>query len=505
MKSKRVDSPRRYSPRKNSMRQKKTRNNLLLALGLAAIALLLGLAFVLYGAASNGAPDNARLRTGIVGMGDWSPEDFVMHMDGIAAASFDRPIDLNKPGRQRVRIRLVDTEGRRSRLTAELWLLRLRSPLQLEIGHAPEPFLPRALFNERGIEGIPMAFMQEPELLASPGEQSLYLLLDGHEYSIAVRMADTIAPRAVTKDIESYQDAQLDPMDFIDEIIDMTQVTARFATAPDMSLFGQAQVVNIELRDEGGNTSNVRARLNIVEDGEPLVIQGLREIHVGLGGTIAYRKGVTVTNSAGQVIENAVLDIDTAQVNISRPGEYEVAYVARTPAGKETRATVRVVVSHATQVEVDALVAPVMRQIIHDGMSSTEKAMAIFDWLRANITYNNTGEKGGLLDTVHKGMSLRRGDCYTFYALAKYMLWQADIESVSMERIQGTRLRHYWLLLDLGDGWHHFDPTPLIYPAPNHGFMMTESEIEGFNPFGWEYQYYNYDPAKLPLGVVIVR
>ena len=471
----------------------RNRKKLLLVAALAAAVLLMGLFLLPF--ASSETP--LRDRTGILGMGDWSPEDFVDLPPG-AQAVFTRPPDLQRHGTQRLNIRITEADGSRTTLRAELRLLRLWEPLQFEIGETPQPFSPVALFGER-VGNVAISWVEEPELLRSPGEQTLHFRLNGREYEVAVRMADTIPPRAVTQTVDSYVGAELDPMDFIEEIIDHTQVTARFAAPPDTTRYGQTQTVEIELTDEGGNQSTVRAELRIVEDGVPPEIHGLRDIHVGRGGTVAFRTGITVTHSAGE----ATLEIDSSAVNTAVPGEHEVVYIARSPAGQETRATARVIVSEVSVEAATALVTPVLAQIINDNMNNTQKARAIFDWVRANIAYNNTGVRGSVADGVYQGMNLRRGDCFTFYAITKFMLEQLGFATVSLERYPVERTRHYWLLVDLGEGWHHFDATPIVHAPPNYGFMMTASDVADFDPFGWGY-YYRFDPARIPEGVEVV-
>jgi len=442
-----------------------------------------------------------RSRVGIAGVSEaWEPEDFIHALPDGMAASFRRAPNPNRPGTQRVTLQVITEDGRRIRLRAQLRLLEPRDPLKFELGFTPEPLSPWALFEARNQFDAPMAFSPAPTLRTTPGEQTLQLLLDGRSYEFTIHIVDTIAPRAIVRNIETFVGAPLTPEDFFDEIDDQSFVALSFVNEPDMTLYGETQVVEILLRDHAGNESTVQAELRITEQDDPPEIHGLRDIYVGRGGTIAFRRGVTVTHSS----DAATLEIDSSGVNIAVPGEYEATYIARTPAGHETRVTVRVTVSEVTEESALALVEPILAAIIQENMSKTEQAQAILAWIRNNIAYNITGVHGSVLDGVYQGMNLRRGDCFTFYVLAKFMLDQLGIESVSMERYPVTNTRHYWLLLDLGDGWHHFDPTPIRTPAPNYGFMMTASEAEAFDPFGWGY-FYRFDPASIPEGVEVVR
>jgi len=227
----------------------------------------------------------------------------------------------------------------------------------------------------------------------------------------------------------------------------------------------------------------------------PPKIYGVREIHVGRYGTVAYRAGVSVTDSAGE----ATLTVDSARVNTDVPGTYEVVYIATSASGQETRITTHVVVSGATQEAVTELTAPVLEQLLQEGMDDEQKARAVFDWIRKNISYNASGERDGVLDGAYRGITTRQGDCYTFFSLAKVLFVQAGIETIGLVRVP-ARTEHFWLLLKINGDWYHVDPTPLLHPAPNEGFMMTESQIAVYDPFHWGF-YYKYDPALLPWGV----
>ena len=241
-------------------------------------------------------------------------------------------------------------------------------------------------------------------------------------------------------------------------------------------------------------------------DAEPPEIHGVHDLRVARYGTPAYRQGVTVTDNSGE----ASLEIDGGGVDTNTPGEYTVVYIARDAAGNETRVTAGVTVEAIAEAELAELADPVLKSVIKPGMSDTEKAQAIHGWIQKNITYNNTGEKNSVMEGAYNGLTLRRGDCYTYYALAKYLLEREGIASIDMRRVPEAATRHYWLAIDLGEGWHHYDACPVLREysgkRPKRGFMMTESEAQDFarGPFNHP-DYYRYDPAEcLPEGEEIV-
>jgi len=240
-------------------------------------------------------------------------------------------------------------------------------------------------------------------------------------------------------------------------------------------------------------------------DTEPPEIHGVRDLVVSRYGAPAYREGVSVTDNAGE----AILEIDSAGVNTDEPGEYIVVYIARDSAGNETRVTAAVTVTAVSEEELAKLADPILKRILVPGASEAEMALAIHTWIKDRILYNNVGERSSVVEAAYNGLLMRHGDCYTFYALAKYFLDRAGIESIDMYRVPEAETRHYWLALDLGEGWYHFDACPVLLGynkyRPRSGFMMTEEEAQAFAEAFKYPGYYDYDPMEcLPEGVAIV-
>ncbi|MCL2299218.1 MAG: hypothetical protein FWC27_03615 [Firmicutes bacterium] len=241
-------------------------------------------------------------------------------------------------------------------------------------------------------------------------------------------------------------------------------------------------------------------------DTEPPEILGVRDLAVSRYGAPAYRQGVSVTDNEGE----AALEVDSAGVNTDAPGEYVVVYIARDSAGNEARAEAKVTVAAVSEEEVAKLADPILESLLLPGASDTENALAIHTWVKEHITYVNAGEKKSVIEGAYNGLMLRQGDCYTYYALSKYLLERAGIESIDMRRVPEAKTRHYWLAVDLGEGWHHFDACPVLriykQTRPREGFMMTEAEVQAFVEAYNNPDYYRYDPAEcLPAGVEIVK
>ena len=476
------------------LRQKKTLPVVIVGITAAAVLIL---CLVLPGGKVKA---EAASRVSIAGLCALRPEDFAYAPEGIAV-SFSRAPDMNKQGKQRVRLLLTDGEGHKGRATAQLRLLRLRE-LTFELGEAPTLLTPQDLLLDSA-NTLALSFAEPPPPLSALGEYPVTLKVDRQSFDLTLRVADTIPPAARAVSREGQPGQVWSPEDFTRDIIDRSPVTLRFAEAPDFFLRG-SQDITVIITDEGGNATEIKATLKISGDAVTPIIVGAADIEAERYEAIAYRAGVTAYDARGSEIE---LQVDSAGVDSDKPGEYFAVYSAVDGAGQSVEVRVKVTVLPVGKDKVDALADPILAEIITEGMTDTQKAKAIHSWVQNNIAYNNDGEKEDVLDGAYNGLTLRRGDCYTYYALAKYMLGRVGIESVDVHRIPGTDMAHYWMLLDLGDGWRHYDATRVKGDQyrPNSGFMMTESQAQAFCKATNQPDFYTIDPAVMPEGIVIVE
>jgi len=438
-----------------------------------------------------------------------APEDFVQAPEGVKV-SFRKAPDMSKHGTQRVRLLLTDGEGHkgrngpkgnRGRVTAKLRLLRLRD-LTFELGDAPTLLTPQDLLLDSA-NAASVSFAEPPPSLSALGGYPVVLRLDRQSFDLTLAVVDTIPPTAKAVAREGQPGQAWTPEDFTRDIFDRSEVTLRFAEQPDFFLKG-TQNITVIITDEGGNTAEIRTTLKITGDAVTPIIVGAQDIETERYGAIAYRAGVKAYDARGNEIE---LNVDTSGVDTDFPGEYFAVYSAVDGAGQLVTARVKVTVLPVGRDKVDALADPILAQILEEGMTDTQKAKAIHAWINTNIGYTNEGEKEDVLDGAYNGLTLRHGDCYTYYALSKYMLERVGIEGIDLERIPGTDMTHYWMLLDLGEGWRHYDTTRVKRSEyrPNNGFMMTESQARAFCDATNQPDFYTYRPEMLPEGVTIVE
>ena len=156
------------------------------------------------------------------------------------------------------------------------------------------------------------------------------------------------------------------------------------------------------------------------------------------------------TNHSGCRVSDITMAIDGFECTFDASGVCRSRYKQPTVIPSEEEKS-------ETHHSVDAMADKVLDQITNDQMSKTEKAKAIYSWVRANIRYVSRAEKGDWVQIAYNGFRKKSGDCYTYYAVSLALLSRAGIPSIEVTRLDG---HHWWNLINCGEGWYHFDTTP---------------------------------------------
>lgn len=110
------------------------------------------------------------------------------------------------------------------------------------------------------------------------------------------------------------------------------------------------------------------------------------------------------------------------------------------------------------QEKVDQTADQILDSIFEEGMTPREKARAIYDWVRGNLTYDGNYENNtDWVKAAFDGFQSRRGDCYVYFGVTKALLNRAELENLDIVKKGGG---HYWSMVNLGEGWYHYDTTP---------------------------------------------
>lgn len=320
----------------------------------------------------------------------------------------------------------------------------------------------------------------------------------GKEVSSVLHVEDTVAPTAVTKDKTIYMGMEIKAEDFIEEAEDVTAVTVRFEKKPDVNKEGVQEVVLL-IADEGGNMTKKTASLKVSADSEPPVISGVEDLKVPVGGSVSYKKGITVTDN---IDENVELQVDAADVDLSTAGTYEVRYKAVDAAGNEASASAKVhvepvSVDNITEDLVNAEADKILASLFGDAagsMSEYDKAKKIYDWCHDRIAYLDGTPKTNWVQGAYRGLVDRKGDCYVYAMTAKCLLTRAEITNMDIEKIPTPTTMHYWNLIDIGEGWHHFDTCRRVDGSTF--FYKTDAELMSYS--NSHDGTHNYDRSRYP-------
>lgn len=335
-----------------------------------------------------------------------------------------------------------------------------------------------------------------------PGDYELKIAWEMPVFGIVtdktiLHVQDTVAPEVqlATDSVDMYVTAQApSAADLVESVNDVTNCTIDFAEEYDFTKEGEFEA-SIVVTDEAGNQTVCTVPCKVIEDNTPPEIKGVEPLQFAQGDAVSFKKNIEVVDDKD---ENPTLEVDNSEVNVDKRGVYNLTYIARDAAGNETKktTTVKIVsakISEATEENVNALADAVLADIIKDGMDQKAQAKAVFNWVVNNITYSETAGIDDLYSAAYKGMYYHVGDCTVKQKTAEVLLNRLGIKNMEIEKIRDTR-GHYWLLIDIGEGWYHYDPN--LQLDGTLIFYWNDADL-------WAYSNahkntHNYDPSKYP-------
>ena len=107
-----------------------------------------------------------------------------------------------------------------------------------------------------------------------------------------------------------------------------------------------------------------------------------------------------------------------------------------------------------------------------------ERMESIYRYCHDEIRYVSTSDKSDWLAAAGSGLVGHKGDCYVYAMAAKVLLTRAGIANRDIAKIP-TETLHYWNLVDIGEGWHHFDATRRADGATF--CYLTDSELMAYS------------------------
>ena len=78
------------------------------------------------------------------------------------------------------------------------------------------------------------------------------------------------------------------------------------------------------------------------------------------------------------------------------------------------------------------------------------------------------------------GLPVHSAPAFAHPAAAKALLTEAGIPNVDVVKSDTSHSSHYWLLVDVGSGWYHFDPTPRDGEG-DYFFLVTDEQLDTYS------------------------
>ncbi len=383
-------------------------------------------------------------------------EQFVTNIEDITEVqvSFVKKPDYSYIGKQPIEVVLTDA-GNNTVVIASHLISRITiKEYTIEAGKS---FPDMSTFLIMPLEDA--VFVTKPDTInmSKPGDYNVVISAKGVECTTVLHIQDTIKPVIQGKNITAYHTDKVTCNNFVQHAEDATALTYKFVKEPNMKQLGE-QKLSIVATDEGGNSVQFDVVLTVIPDTEPPVIKGAKDITAYVGRTIRYKDGVKVTDNQDK---NIKLQVDNSKVNTKVCGDYPVTYYAQDLAGNKTSISivVHIIERVYTEAEANALADKVLAKITNSGMSQYQKLVAIYEWTRSSIAYTGSSDKSSWIKAACEGLIDRKGDCYTYASVAKVLLNRAGINNKDIVKIP-AKTRHYWNLVNIGEGWYHFDTTP---------------------------------------------
>lgn len=356
--------------------------------------------------------------------------------------------------------------------------------------------VPVERFSKEGKEAVLITDISQINL-KQPGEYKLEFSYKEKSYFSVLKIVDSIPPRATPVACTVYNDETLEPEAFVENIRDATRVTVAYAQTPDFTKVGK-QTVQIQLTDSFQNSTLVEAELTVIADTTLPVFSPMEDLTVNIGQTVSYRKNVTVTDDRDGELS---FTVDASKVNLEEAGTYQIVYEATDSSGNTAKAERTIVVSDKLVINqelVEEMAQKILDKILTEDMSKHDQITAIYNYTRKNISYSSSPEKD-VLTAAYKAMTKKRGDCYNYFALAKVLLDLCGIDNIPVERYKG-KSSHYWLLVNIGTGWYHYDASPQSSADPYRCFMKTNAQVKSYaaGRSDGRSDYYRIDESKYP-------
>ena len=303
-------------------------------------------------------------------------------------------------------------------------------------------------------------------------------------------VVDTVAPQlSFPRKLQAYLDHPRPPAALLETAEDATTLTLSYVTEPDWTREGE-QPVAIAGVDVVGNRTEIEGTVTLVPDRTPPELLGVKTQYVYVGEPVTYFATVYARDNADDPSDIA-LTVDNSAVDIYTPGRYSVIYRATDRAGNaaEKTALLFIVKTTVTDEQLSEKADEVLSQLVTEDMTQGQKAYAIYRYVYYSYRFTErvASNKQDWKYEAWRGLTTRKGDCFTYSAAAKVLL-----EKIGAKTMMVSQWGHYWLLVDLGTGWYHFDALNRGPRGRYELFMLTMDQVTKMYPSIWKKATWDY-------------
>ena len=409
-----------------------------------------------------------------------APEDFLTDADDMTALTYAFAVAPDPDSRelQDISIRVTDAGGNETLVPAQV-LFSSIGTVTVEAKDGP-------------ITGADLGYPEaEPEAFRAnvPGDYSLRVRI-GDEVQLAlVTLVDTTAPTLSLRAGTFYTRHDLTAADLV-LAEDVSEVSLSFIQAPDQDS-DQPQTFTVRAVDALGNEAAASFSLTLAVDTKAPVLYGVVNRNGYVGEPIAYLQEAYAEDAVDGRVE---LHVDS-QVVLSRKGKYTVTYTATDKSGNTVskKCTYTLVEPSVTDEQVHEMAQAVLSKILTPDMVTAQKLKAVFDYVHSHVTYVGTSNKSDWRKEALRGYREGRGDCFTVYSLTRALLDELQIPYMSVTRKSSTT-RHYWVIVNIGTGWYHFDPLRTRAHRSSCFMCTTKQCLSMARPYFWRFHEENFPP-----------
>lgn len=390
-------------------------------------------------------------------------------------AAFVTPPNANSLEPQTMQITLTDRGGNITSLYATLLFSNVK-PIEIEArrtGIAIGELLEEGTYTEAALD---MLYIPN-----DPGLHVLGITVDGVRNLAVIEVRDTTAPALSVSKETHYLDTPV-PADAVVDVVDATDTAVAFVSEPDW--MKPTQPITVTAVDTSGNRSELTFDLVLSPDTEPPVLYGVRDRYCYMNETVAFLAEISAQDACDGAVE---VGVDASAVDLSRAGNYTVVYFATDRAGNTARksAVMHVIPAKVDEARATEVAQQILSRILTDDMTLAQQIEAIYDYVYNNVHYTADSNKQDWRSEAVRGLTKGRGDCFTSYAAARLLLEQTDAQTISVQR-SGPNTHHYWLLVNIGTGWYHYDACS-AWTGKYRCFMFTDADTRRYSKTYWRY------------------